>query len=277
MRRIRHILPLILLVCFISINGCKKDKTPGPSGATGATGATGAQGDVGATGPQGPQGPAGGPQGATGVTGATGATGGTGSNGTNGTNGSTGATGATGATGSNGTNGTTGATGSAGATGATGAAGATGATGSAGATGATGAAGATGATGAAGATGATGATGNADVNAYLFSNKSISITGTNFNVPAITQPIVDQGLVLVYMSTSSSGPWYPLPYTQGGTTISLVNYSLGQISLIASTNQTGIYLKVVVIPGNSLTQLSTANPHLNYNNYNQVASALRLK
>jgi hypothetical protein len=115
------------------------------------------------------------------------------------------------------------------------------------------------------------------VNAFLFSNKSISITGTTFNVPAITQSIVDQGLVLVYMGTSSSGPWYPLPYTQGGTTISLLSYNVGTITVIASTNQTNIYLKVVVIPGNSLTQLNVANPHLNYNNYNQVASALRLK
>ena len=67
MKQIRHILPLILLACLISINGCKKDKTPGPVGSTGATGATGTIGATGATGPQGPQGatgPAGGPQGA---------------------------------------------------------------------------------------------------------------------------------------------------------------------------------------------------------------------
>ena len=289
MRRFRHILPLILLICFISINGCKKDKTPGPVGDTGATGPTGSTGDTGATGPQGPQGPAGGPMGATGATGPTGATGATGANGSNGatgangTNGTNGTNGATGATGANGANGATGANGANGATGANGANGATGANGANGATGATGANGATGATGAAGATGATGATGNADVSTYILRNVNVPLTGTNFSVPAITQSILDQGLVLVYVSaTGITGPWYALPYSSPTTTISLLSYGLdgggvGQITVTANTNVNGLYFKVVVIPGSSMTLLNVINPNLNFKNYGQVASALHLK
>jgi hypothetical protein len=98
------------------------------------------------------------------------------------------------------------------------------------------------------------------------------------SVPAITQSIVDQGIVLVYFSnTGTSGPWYALPYNNGGTTITMVNYGVGTVSVTSTTLQTNLYFRVVVIPGTSVTLLNVANPGLNYRNYSQVAAALHIR
>jgi hypothetical protein len=112
----------------------------------------------------------------------------------------------------------------------------------------------------------------------VLKNISVPVTGTNLSVPAITQQIVDQGLVLVYFSaTGTTGPWYALPYSNGGTSISVLSYGVGVVTVTASTTQSNLFFKIVVIPGNSVTQLNTTNPHLNFRNYSQVASALNLK
>ncbi|MDB5135967.1 MAG: Collagen triple helix repeat-containing protein [Mucilaginibacter sp.] len=286
MKRIKHILPLILLTCLISINGCKKDSVPGPIGATGATGATGVTGTTGVTGVQGPQGPIGpaegptGPKGDIGATGSTGATGSNGATGTTGTNGATGVTGAKGTTGATGATGVgpTGAKGTTGPTGTTGTVGANGATGATGPTGATGASGTTGANGANGTTGATGATGSSDIQSYIITKQVVTVSGTTLSVPSITQNVVDEGLVLVYFSaTSTIGPWYALPFNNGVTTISLVGIDLGSITVKSTTFQTNLNFKIVVIPGIALTKLNVTSPRLNFNNYSQVASALHLK
>ena len=236
MKKHQLLLPLLLVLVYsTTLNSCSKDKTPGPTGPTGATGATGAAGTTGATG-------AGGPQGATGTTGATGATG---------------------------------ATGPAGATGATGATGTTGATGAIGATGATGAVGATGATGAAGTTGATGATGAAGPGAdsYLFPNQSILLTGTRLTVPAITQAVVDEGVVLVYFRATGTSSYYSLPYSQSGTTITVADYGVGYVDLNSSISESGLDIRVVVITGTSITTLSRVNT----SNYALVSSVLNLR
>ena len=190
--------------------------------------------------------------------------------------GATGATGATGSQGPQGATGATGATGAAGATGATGPAGATGATGATGAAGADGATGATGATGAAGADGKDGV--SANVQTFLFTNKSVVLTGFNtFNVPAITQDIVNQGVVLVYFrSTGSTTGFYALPYTENDRSVSLSSYGVGYINIKTNFNGAGLDFKVVVITGTSFTNLSTTHPGLNLKNYKEVASALHL-
>jgi hypothetical protein len=202
-----------------------------------------------------------GPQGDKGDTGATGVAG---------------ATGATGAGGPQGANGGTGATGSTGATGATGATGSTGATGATGATGETGATGATGATGETGATGATGANGTQVLN-YLLTNKSVTLTGnTRFQIPGITQDIVDKGVVLVYFRTTGSTIWYALPYAEDDRTLKLTDYGVGFIDIKANFTSGGLDFRVVVIAGTSLTTLQAAHPGLDVKNYGSVASALNI-
>jgi hypothetical protein len=261
--RIKYLVPF-LLPAIISLNACKSSSTPGPTGATGVTGAAGTTGATGAAGAAG----AGGPQGVAGATGATGA---------NGTAGAVGATGATGATGAAGTAGATGAAGTAGATGAAGTAGATGAAGARGATGATGATGTAGATGAIGATGATGATGaSTNIVSYIFNNQSVFMVGnTRFLVPAITQIIVDQGIVLVYFrNTGATTSWNPLPYSESGNMLNLQAFGVGYIDLKSNFTSSGLDIRVVIIPGTMLTTLMARNPGLNLNNYDQVAKAI---
>jgi hypothetical protein len=197
-----------------------------------------------------------GPTGATGATGAAGTAGATGAAGAAGAGGPQGVAGATGATGANGTNGTVGATGAIGATGATGA---------------------TGVDGAAGATGATGATGaSTNIASYIFTNKSVFLVGnTRFLVPAITQAIVDQGIVLVYFrNTGTTTSWNPLPYSESGNTLNLQSYGVGYVDLKSNFTSSGLDIRVVIIPGTSLTTLMAHNPGLNLNNYDQVAKAI---
>ena len=146
-----------------------------------------------------------------------------------------------------------------------------------GGTGPPGPAGPPGPTGPTGATGATGATGTSDVQSYIDRNITVSPAGTDIAIPAITQSVLDDGLVLVYFGTSQSGPWYPLPYNNGvGLTIVTSSISVGHVVVTSSQSSSGSYFKVVVIPGTAVTLLNVTNPGLNFQNYIQVAAALHL-
>ena len=139
--------------------------------------------------------------------------------------------------------------------------------------------GATGAQGATGATGAAGSAGNANVSSYVLVDQSVVAAGfTILSIPAITQSIVDQGIVLVYLrNTGSTGAWYPIPYSESGNTITLDNFGVGYVDLKANfTDANAFDFRVVVIPGSALTQLNVTNPSLNFRNFTVVARALHL-
>jgi hypothetical protein len=106
---------------------------------------------------------------------------------------------------------------------------------------------------------------------------TVGVTGTTLSVPAITSDVVDKGLVLVYFSASGTAPWYALPFTNGPTTISVQSYTIGQVVVTASTTVTGLYFKVVVVPGTSITTLNYLRHSVNLNDYGAVATALRIK
>lgn len=201
-----------------------------------------------------------------------------GTNGTNGANGATGADGAQGPQGDTGAQGPAGPQGPTGPTGATGATGPTGATGANGATGATGETGATGPQGPQGPTGPAGADGSVDVKSYLLINKSVTLTGfTPFSIPAITQEIVDSGVILVYFrTTGSTSGYFALPYSEAGRTITLSDFGVGYVNVKANFSQGGLDFKVVIIPGGSLTTMKAAHPGINLKNYNEVATALHI-
>jgi hypothetical protein len=268
MKKNRLFLTTIAL-SLLSVGACKKSTTPGPQGVQGEKGVTGATGATGAAGPQGatgPAGPAGGPQGQTGATGATGPAGPAGPQGANGQTGATGPAGATGA------NGQTGATGPAGPTGATGANGQTGATGPAGPQGPQGPAGQN------GQNGQDGQDGSANVENFLLLNKSVTLTGlTRLSIPAITQDVVDKGLVLVYFRVTGSGSgYYALPYSEADRSLSVSNFGVGYVDIKANFTASGLDFRVVVIKGTSISTLSFTHPGLNVRNFNQVASTFRL-
>ena len=97
-------------------------------------------------------------------------------------------------------------------------------------------------------------------------------------MPAIDQSILDQGMVLLYFRPNgTTGIWYPLPYSDAVTQISLLSVAVGKVTVKASPSQVALDFKIVVVPGTSVTQLNVSHPHLNFKNYSQVASALNLK
>jgi hypothetical protein len=249
MKKNRLFLTAVALT-LLSVGACKKSTTPGPQGVQGQKGVTGATGATGAAGPQG----------ATGATGPAGAAGATGPQGPAGATGPQGATGATGATGPQGPAGATGQTG------ATGPAGPQGPQGPAGPAGQN------------GAPGQNGQDGNANVQNFLLLNKSVTLTGlTRLSIPAITQDVVDQGLVLVYFRVTGSGNvYYALPYSENDRALSVSNFGVGYVDVKANFTASGLDFRVVVIKGTSITTLSFTHPGLNVRNFNQVASTFRL-
>jgi hypothetical protein len=98
-------------------------------------------------------------------------------------------------------------------------------------------------------------------------------------VPAITQDIVDEGTVLVYVrNTGTTSAWYALPYSLAGNTIDLSDFGVGYVDLQANFTLANAFdFRVVVISGSGLTQLNVAHPGINLRNYNEVAKALHLK
>ena len=200
-----------------------------------------------------------------------GATGPAGTNGTNGADGADGAQGPKGDPGQQGPGGPQGATGPTGSQGQTGQTGSQGPAGPEGPTGPQGPAGPQGPQGPAGEDGA-------NIQSYLLVNQSVTLTGfTKFTIPAITQDIVDSGVVLVYFrTTGSTTGYFALPYSEAGRTITLSDFGVGYVNVKANFSQGGLDFKVVVIPGNGLTTLQVAHPGINLRNYNEVASALHI-
>ncbi len=168
-----------------------------------------------------------------------------------------------------------------------------------GAAGTNGATGAQGVQGVAGSNGTPGKDGNANVQGQVFNVKAsdwqkVFYTGSTiyyyyavgFNVPAVTQSVVDKGIVMCYRSGATTTSWAAIPYSYSfasGSTVKVINYdavhSLGKvfISLSATDDLPGVptseqnYKVVVITP-----QGREANPDLNWKNYAEVAKAFDL-
>ncbi|MFD0795277.1 hypothetical protein ACFQZX_16770 [Mucilaginibacter litoreus] len=231
---------IVLAIAFCFLSISACKKSTTP-GPQGPQGETGATGATGATGPQGPQGP----QGPTGATGPQGPAGPQGPQGPAGPEGPTGATGATGATGPQGPAGPQGPQGP---------------------------------QGPAGSNGQNGK--DAEVQSFILENRGVTLTGfTTLPVPAITQDIVDRGIVFVYFKvTGTNTGYYALPYSENDRALSVSNYGVGYVNIKANfTVNSGLDFRIVIIPGTSLSTLSVTHPGLNVRNFSQVASAFNLK
>lgn len=147
-----------------------------------------------------------------------------------------------------------------------------------------------GADGATGATGANGINGNANVLASTpFTTASTNWTSAGSGVywtanltgaTAITQNIVDKGIVLVFRMYTENGltQWSPLPDTNANQNLSFI-YGVGTISFfmqstntIAIPNPGAITLRYVVVSSSN----RLANRNTNWNDYQQVKKALNL-
>lgn len=133
--------------------------------------------------------------------------------------------------------------------------------------------------------GPAGATGNANVHSMIdtvstWTSNPPSYKGT-ISYSEITQDIIDNGAVLVYLSTGSN-TYSQLPLTEYLSSSTSRSYevetSVGQAVIIVSesdlitTNPGTLVFKVVTIAGSA----RKANPDLNYSNYEDVKKAFHL-
>jgi hypothetical protein len=104
----------------------------------------------------------------------------------------------------------------------------------------------------------------------------VAVGYTTLSVPAITQDIVDEGLVTVYVrNTGTTGPWYALPYSAAGDTIDLTSFGVGYVDLSANFTQANAFdFRVVVVSGSGLTTIAARR--INMKNYSEVAKAFHL-
>lgn len=140
-----------------------------------------------------------------------------------------------------------------------------------------------------GATGATGQAG-ADGNANVIGTTDFTILPTdwqtlgnlkyiNLQNNGITQSIVNSGIVMVYQKSNTGNSYTALPFSYQGIDrgftfglnylqITLSPYNNSSISITANTT-----IRAVIIPASN----RMANPNVNWNNYQEVKDALKLK
>ena len=141
-----------------------------------------------------------------------------------------------------------------------------------------------------GATGATGQAG-ADGNANVIGTNTVTTTSSNWtsynsgalwvttlNVSAITQSILNKGIVCVFKS-DSTGSWTALPFTLGSQSwfysfgVGFVNINTTNTNITSFANPASQTFRVVIISASN----RIANPNVNWNNYKEVKNALKLK
>jgi hypothetical protein len=153
-----------------------------------------------------------------------------------------------------------------------------------------------------GCKGPTGPMGNANVQAKTYTVSSsdwIYTTSPYYEYHVnlldndITQDIVDNGMVLVYMSNGNGG-WQPLPaigYTTGTSGSSTYNLEYKYSPVYGASTVTVWYYIVTEpdywVPGNPGSQIfkvvaasgfaKTSNPNVNWKNYEEVKRALHLR
>jgi hypothetical protein len=137
-----------------------------------------------------------------------------------------------------------------------------------------------------GAPGATGPQGNANVSSTTITSSSWTYSapswGMNLSFGAITQSIIDNGAVLVYVKTGNAFNQVPLTlYTSASysSTIEVSTYA-GGVTLIWTdsdltqpNNPGSLTVKIVAIASRSMM----AHTNVNFDDYNQVKNAFNLK
>lgn len=140
--------------------------------------------------------------------------------------------------------------------------------------------------GSAGPQGPTGPQGNANVHTFTVTTSNWILSGvtyyTSINVSSITQSIVDNGVVLVYMD--ASGAWLALPVTivpsaSYSSTYRYYHYLGGveidktDTDLTTPGNPGTKTFKIAVIAGSIVRD----NPNVDYNNYSEVKATFNLQ
>jgi len=135
-----------------------------------------------------------------------------------------------------------------------------------------------------GTDGQDGQDGNANVTSYFFTDQTLT-TGFNnpFEIPAITQEIMDHGVVLGYMREGDYG-WYSLPFNTGANYIHIYTISTGLLKLNSSLSISKLDLRFIVIEGkdgssgkSNTIQDGMKEAGVDISNYYQVADYLGLE
>lgn len=92
--------------------------------------------------------------------------------------------------------------------------------------------------------------GNANVTSYLFEAITFNI-GDNgpYDVPAITEEILANGVVLGYVSVVDPR-WFPLPYIKDDDQLSINYIDIGSVVINSNFDSAFLDLRIVVIQGN---------------------------
>ncbi|WP_297509146.1 hypothetical protein [Flavobacterium sp.] len=110
------------------------------------------------------------------------------------------------------------------------------------------------------------------------SNTSGSFWYTTLSLPAITQSIIDKGVVSLFKS-DSNGAWIAMPYTIGNQSwyyefgVGFINIYTTNTNLSSMPNPATQKFRVVVISASN----RIANPNVNWKNYDEVKYALNLE
>lgn len=94
--------------------------------------------------------------------------------------------------------------------------------------------------------------GNANVTSILLTDQTITNGANVFNIPELTQDIVDNGFVYGYITVNGNNFWEDLPVSiAGDIIIEIDQIELEQITLLATFNQSGINIRFVLVEGNT--------------------------
>jgi hypothetical protein len=110
--------------------------------------------------------------------------------------------------------------------------------------------GATGPQGEQGIQGEPGEDGNANVQSYLFEDQAFSAGQVSFDVPAITQDILDYGAVLAYLRPQGATFWYGIPYYYQSASLTVYGIFPGLVRLSSTFDVSSYDFRFVVIEGN---------------------------
>lgn len=102
-----------------------------------------------------------------------------------------------------------------------------------------------------GADGQDGEDGNANVISILLTNQTISNGDNIFDIPELTQDIVDNGFVYGYITVNGNDFWEDMPLSIGGDIIIEIDrIELEQITLRSTFDQSNLNIRFVLVEGN---------------------------
>ncbi|WP_421811061.1 collagen-like triple helix repeat-containing protein [Flagellimonas sp.] len=91
--------------------------------------------------------------------------------------------------------------------------------------------------------------GNANVRSYLFEDQSFIAGEVPFDLPAITQDILDNGVVLSYLRPQGANFWYGIPYYYQSSSLTVYGIFPGTVRLSSTFDVTSYDFRFVVIEG----------------------------